>query len=201
MDLHRARNYQGTLRPWAPCVSATLGLPEPSQLECFPHFIPRCQRANPPHPSSLFSLLSLPISQRGSFRWKRYCLFRRCFLIFPTSSLFIYHLFSSTPDIFFCHSFPGFPFPPYLDCSLVRCLETQFNWSFSSRRRCRLNRVKMLWFYHLQEQSFFTVEHFKCNFLNVNILALSVSSTSQNNINKSIGLWIYIVQSSILNSK
>lgn len=42
----------------------------------------------------------------------------RCFLIFPTSSLFIYHLFSSTPDIFFCLS-PRFPFSSmYLGCSL-----------------------------------------------------------------------------------
>lgn len=116
MDLHRARNYQGTLWPWAPCVSATLGLPESSQLQCFPHFIPRRQRTN----RSPFSPLSLPLSQRGSFRWKRYCLSRRCFLIFlhlPCS--FIIH--SSTPDMFFCFSSWLSPFGCKLYSAIFCC--------------------------------------------------------------------------------
>lgn len=48
------------------------------------------------------SLLSLP-SQRGSFRSKRYCLFRRCFLIFPTSSRSFIFYFSRR--IYFSLSF------------------------------------------------------------------------------------------------
>lgn len=71
MDLHRARNYQGTLRPWAPCVSATLvGLRESSQssnvfpissLDAVPTILPPClPNSDPSELEVLFVVLIFP---------------------------------------------------------------------------------------------------------------------------------------------
>lgn len=130
MDLHRARNYQGTLLPWAPCVSATLvGLRAEPELQCFPHFIPRCHASHPP---------SLP-SQPRSFRWKCYSSLRfwsflpvRLLSILSTSNIFSF-LFL-------------FLFPPLLGNVFVnvRLPFVSFFWNLRWNNKWQVNNLIMI---------------------------------------------------------
>lgn len=98
MDLHRARNYQGTLLPWAPCVSATLvGLRESRQssnvfpissLDAIPASLPPCLPNRDPSVPSVI---------------------RPRVLIFPTTSSHSFIIYLSTSNIFFQTSKLCFP--------------------------------------------------------------------------------------------